>query len=269
MARGQPRKDKTKNPVKMVNSRDVTVQGSGKGKAKASEVVADDEDLEWPELVSNNKPRKELRWTKDIVKKVTKKTLARNLMEISKNTKKILSRRTPGKHLAKATKQRTKGERDSFEKYYNKIKNFGKIGNHSRQRTENYLSLSSTQGVTKVSRCHAMSTTLANMTKTLKGMQLPPMFDVEVSSLYAVRRNQNHCNGTIMDLGSFGDELLGLRQTIPGDSSPGPSALLPVNRGICLNEQGLRTEQLISPTRSHPRKEQFAPTRIRTHAAGL
>ncbi|KAK4380489.1 hypothetical protein RND71_002351 [Anisodus tanguticus] len=43
--------------------------------------------------------------------------------------------------------------------------------------------------------------------------------------------------------------LPGLRQTIPRDSSPGPSALLSVNRGMCLNDQGLRTEQLISPTR--------------------
>ncbi|KAK4350825.1 hypothetical protein RND71_030138 [Anisodus tanguticus] len=63
--------------------------------------------------------------------------------------------------------------------------------------------------------------------------------------------------------------LSGLRQTISGDSSPGPSALLPVNRRMCLNDQDLRTEQLISHTRSYSRREQIAPTRIRTHAAGL
>ncbi|KAK4360779.1 hypothetical protein RND71_019731 [Anisodus tanguticus] len=38
---------------------------------------------------------------------------------------------------------------------------------------------------------------------------------------------------------------------------------------ICLNDQSLRTEQLISPTRSYRRREQIAPTRVRTHAAGL
>ncbi|KAK4369092.1 hypothetical protein RND71_012884 [Anisodus tanguticus] len=50
--------------------------------------------------------------------------------------------------------------------------------------------------------------------------------------------------------------LPGLRQTIPGDSSPGPSALLPVNHGMCLNDQGARTEQLISPTREQ--KNEFS-----------
>ncbi|KAK4343327.1 hypothetical protein RND71_036421 [Anisodus tanguticus] len=40
----------------------------------------------------------------------------------------------------------------------------------------------------------------------------------------------------------------GLRQTIPEDSSSSPSALLPVNYEVCLNDQSLRTEQLISST---------------------
>ncbi|KAK4372586.1 hypothetical protein RND71_007970 [Anisodus tanguticus] len=57
-------------------------------------------------------------------------------------------------------------------------------------------------------------------------------------------------------------KLSSLCQTIPGDSSPGPSALLPVNRGMCLNNQGLRTEQLISPTKSYPRREQVDSTRV-------
>ncbi|KAK4340843.1 hypothetical protein RND71_039344 [Anisodus tanguticus] len=48
-----------------------------------------------------------------------------------------------------------------------------------------------------------------------------------------------------------------------------PNALLPVNRGMCLNDQDLRTEQLISPTRSYPRREQIALIRVRTHTAGL
>ncbi|KAM3397480.1 catechol oxidase B, chloroplastic [Capsicum galapagoense] len=40
-----------------------------------------------------------------------------------------------------------------------------------------------------------------------KGMRLPPMFDREGSSLYDEKRNQNHRNGTIIDLGHFGDEV--------------------------------------------------------------
>ncbi|KAK4337593.1 hypothetical protein RND71_042080 [Anisodus tanguticus] len=59
----------------------------------------------------------------------------------------------------------------------------------------------------------------------------------------------------------FNIQFPGLRQTISEDSSLGPSALLPVNRRMCLNDQGLRTEQLISPTRSYSRREQIAPTR--------
>ncbi|KAK4377353.1 hypothetical protein RND71_003649 [Anisodus tanguticus] len=43
--------------------------------------------------------------------------------------------------------------------------------------------------------------------------------------------------------------LHGLCQTIPGDSNSSLSASLPVNRGICLNDHDLRTEQLISHTR--------------------
>ncbi|KAK4364836.1 hypothetical protein RND71_016194 [Anisodus tanguticus] len=39
-----------------------------------------------------------------------------------------------------------------------------------------------------------------------KGMHLPPMFDVPGSSLYDARRNPHVRNGTIMDLGSFGEE---------------------------------------------------------------
>ncbi|KAK4340948.1 hypothetical protein RND71_039449 [Anisodus tanguticus] len=42
-------------------------------------------------------------------------------------------------------------------------------------------------------------------------------------------------------------QLPGLCQTILRDSSTGLSTLLPVNCGMCLNDQGLRTEQLISP----------------------
>ncbi|KAF3643919.1 Polyphenol oxidase F, chloroplastic [Capsicum annuum] len=40
-----------------------------------------------------------------------------------------------------------------------------------------------------------------------KGMRLPPMFDREGSSLYDEKRNQSHRNGTIIDLGHFGDEV--------------------------------------------------------------
>ncbi|KAK4348990.1 hypothetical protein RND71_031745 [Anisodus tanguticus] len=64
-------------------------------------------------------------------------------------------------------------------------------------------------------------------------------------------------------------EFPGLRQTIPGDSSLGPSALLSVNRGMCLNDQGLKTEQLISPTRFYPRREQIAPTREPSESWGV
>ncbi|XP_060207950.1 polyphenol oxidase B, chloroplastic-like [Lycium barbarum] len=39
-----------------------------------------------------------------------------------------------------------------------------------------------------------------------KGMRLPPMFDVAGSSLYDERRNPHVRNGTIIDLGSFGEE---------------------------------------------------------------
>ncbi|XP_055820805.1 catechol oxidase B, chloroplastic-like [Solanum dulcamara] len=39
-----------------------------------------------------------------------------------------------------------------------------------------------------------------------KGMRIPPMFDNEASSLYDQNRNQNHRNGTIIDLGHFGKE---------------------------------------------------------------
>ncbi|XP_009588337.1 polyphenol oxidase E, chloroplastic-like [Nicotiana tomentosiformis] len=39
------------------------------------------------------------------------------------------------------------------------------------------------------------------------GMRLPPMFDVEGSSLYDARRNPQVRNGTIIDLGFFGDEV--------------------------------------------------------------
>ncbi|XP_060207959.1 polyphenol oxidase E, chloroplastic-like [Lycium barbarum] len=39
-----------------------------------------------------------------------------------------------------------------------------------------------------------------------KGMRLPPMFDVPGSSLYDERRNPHVHNGTIIDLGSFGEE---------------------------------------------------------------
>nr|XP_016448022.1 PREDICTED: polyphenol oxidase E, chloroplastic-like [Nicotiana tabacum]WMP39872.1 polyphenol oxidase B [Physalis pubescens] len=39
------------------------------------------------------------------------------------------------------------------------------------------------------------------------GMRLPPMFDVEGSSLYDARRNPHVRNGTIIDLGFFGDEV--------------------------------------------------------------
>ncbi|XP_060207934.1 catechol oxidase B, chloroplastic-like [Lycium barbarum] len=40
-----------------------------------------------------------------------------------------------------------------------------------------------------------------------KGMCLPPMFDVEGSSLYDAKRNPHVRNGTTMDLGSFGEEV--------------------------------------------------------------
>ncbi|KAM3270972.1 polyphenol oxidase B, chloroplastic [Capsicum chacoense] len=40
-----------------------------------------------------------------------------------------------------------------------------------------------------------------------KGMRLPPMFDSEGSSLFDENRNQSHRNGTIIDLGYFGDEV--------------------------------------------------------------
>ncbi|KAH0742292.1 hypothetical protein KY290_035335 [Solanum tuberosum] len=40
-----------------------------------------------------------------------------------------------------------------------------------------------------------------------KGMRIPPMFDREGSSLYDDKRNQNHRNGTIIDLGHFGQEV--------------------------------------------------------------
>ncbi|CAN4128293.1 unnamed protein product [Withania somnifera] len=40
-----------------------------------------------------------------------------------------------------------------------------------------------------------------------KGMRLPPMFDVPGSALYDERRNPHVRNGTVMDLGSFGDEV--------------------------------------------------------------
>ncbi|KAK4728053.1 hypothetical protein R3W88_021041 [Solanum pinnatisectum] len=40
-----------------------------------------------------------------------------------------------------------------------------------------------------------------------KGMRIPPMFDREGSSLYDDKRNQNHRNGTIIDLGHFGTEV--------------------------------------------------------------
>ncbi|KAJ8526649.1 hypothetical protein K7X08_029126 [Anisodus acutangulus] len=39
-----------------------------------------------------------------------------------------------------------------------------------------------------------------------KGMRLPPMFDVPGSSIYDSRRNPHVRNGTIIDLGSFGEE---------------------------------------------------------------
>ncbi|KAK4343919.1 hypothetical protein RND71_037013 [Anisodus tanguticus] len=70
-------------------------------------------------------------------------------------------------------------------------------------------------------------------------------------------------------VGSSPKKLPSLRQTIPGDSSLGPSPLLPVSHGMCLNDQGLRTDKLISPTRSYPRREQISPTRVQTHTAGL
>ncbi|XP_059275389.1 polyphenol oxidase E, chloroplastic-like [Lycium ferocissimum] len=40
-----------------------------------------------------------------------------------------------------------------------------------------------------------------------KGMRLPPMFDREGSSIYDEKRNQNHRNGTVIDLGHFGEEV--------------------------------------------------------------
>nr|ADY18409.1 chloroplast polyphenol oxidase precursor [Solanum melongena] len=40
-----------------------------------------------------------------------------------------------------------------------------------------------------------------------KGMRLPPMFDREGSPLYDERRNPQVRNGTVMDLGSFGDQV--------------------------------------------------------------
>lgn len=40
-----------------------------------------------------------------------------------------------------------------------------------------------------------------------KGMRLPPMFDREGTSIYDARRNPHVRNGTIIDLGSFGDEV--------------------------------------------------------------
>ncbi|XP_049361826.1 polyphenol oxidase B, chloroplastic [Solanum verrucosum] len=40
-----------------------------------------------------------------------------------------------------------------------------------------------------------------------KGMRLPPMFDREGTSIYDERRNQQVRNGTVMDLGSFGDKV--------------------------------------------------------------
>ncbi|KAM3252903.1 hypothetical protein P3L10_006973 [Capsicum annuum] len=40
-----------------------------------------------------------------------------------------------------------------------------------------------------------------------KGMRLPPMYDVEGSSLYDERRNPHVRNRTIVDLGSFGEEV--------------------------------------------------------------
>ncbi|KAK4366817.1 hypothetical protein RND71_014697 [Anisodus tanguticus] len=54
------------------------------------------------------------------------------------------------------------------------------------------------------------------------------------------------------------------RQTISGDSSPGPSALLPVNRRMCLNDQGLKIEQLILLTRSYPEESKFLPPGFET-----
>ncbi|XP_055820809.1 polyphenol oxidase B, chloroplastic-like [Solanum dulcamara] len=40
-----------------------------------------------------------------------------------------------------------------------------------------------------------------------KGMRLPPMFDREGTSLYDERRNPQVRDGTVMDLGSFGDQV--------------------------------------------------------------
>ncbi|XP_055820806.1 catechol oxidase B, chloroplastic-like [Solanum dulcamara] len=40
-----------------------------------------------------------------------------------------------------------------------------------------------------------------------KGMRLPPMFDLQGTSLYDERRNPHVHNGNIIDLGSFGDEV--------------------------------------------------------------
>ncbi|KAK4359222.1 hypothetical protein RND71_021451 [Anisodus tanguticus] len=39
-----------------------------------------------------------------------------------------------------------------------------------------------------------------------------------------------------------------------------------VNRGMCLNDHGLRTKELISPTKSYTIREQIALTRVQIHA---
>ncbi|KAK4355614.1 hypothetical protein RND71_024585 [Anisodus tanguticus] len=65
-----------------------------------------------------------------------------------------------------------------------------------------------------------------------------PVDDGKMISLRALEKRESSKNLFYSVTEKSNDSsLLGLHQTIPGNSNPGLSSLLPVNRGMCMNDQ--------------------------------